>query len=174
MLLRHALGKVDGHLGVDQTPVLPPSGPFFRNIHHSQIQHFQQAVIGRKDGFSFGYLAELAVKALNGVGGVDQSAYLLGVLEVGAEIGPVGPSGLEDFWVFLVPALPKCVQSIQGCLLIHGGIDCLQVGHKGIQILVGHILAGITQLVDDAVLDLGLGKGRDYPKFCVNHLGGVE
>ena len=48
---------------------------------------------------------------LHGVGGVDQPAYLLGILEVGAEIGPVGTPGLGDFRVFLVPALPK------GCLL---------------------------------------------------------
>ena len=41
VLLGHTLGKVDGHLGVDQAPVLLPSSPFFRNIHHGQIQHFQ-------------------------------------------------------------------------------------------------------------------------------------
>ena len=176
MLLGHTLGKIDGHLGVDQAPVLPPSSPLFRNVHHSQIQHFQQAVIGGKDGLGLGHLAQLAVETLNGIGGVDQlghlaqlavetlngiggvdqPAHLLGVLEIGAEIGPVGPPGLGDFRVFLVPALPKGVQSIQCCLLIHGGIDCLQIGHKGLQILVGHILAGIAQSVDDAVLDLSL------------------
>ena len=69
VLLGHALGKVDGHLGMDDTPVLPPSSPLFGNIHYGQVQHFQQAVIGGKDRFSFGHLAELAVKALNGVGG---------------------------------------------------------------------------------------------------------
>lgn len=47
----NAFGKVDSHLGMDQAPVLPPSGPFFRNIHHGRIQHFQRAVIGGKDGF---------------------------------------------------------------------------------------------------------------------------
>ena len=109
MLLRHTLGKIDGHLGVDQAPVLPPSGPFFGNVHHSQIQHFQQAVICGKDGFGFGHLAQLAIEALNGVGGVDQPAHLLGVLEIGAEIGPVDPPGLGDFRVFLVLAISKGV-----------------------------------------------------------------
>ena len=61
--LGHALGKVEGHLGVDQAPVLPPSGPLFRNIHHSQIQHFQQTVIGGKDGLGLGHLAQLAVES---------------------------------------------------------------------------------------------------------------
>lgn len=69
MLLGHTLGKVDGHLGMDDTPVLPPPSPLFRNVYHGQIQHFPQAVIGGKDRFSLGHLAELAVKALNGVGG---------------------------------------------------------------------------------------------------------
>ena len=68
MSLGHTLGKVEGHLGVDDTPVLPPSGPLFRNIYHSQIQHFQQTVIGGKDGFGLGHLAQLAVETLNGVG----------------------------------------------------------------------------------------------------------
>lgn len=58
VLLGHTLGKVDGHLGVDQAPVLPPSGPFFRNIHHGQIQHFQQTVIGGKDGLGLGHLTQ--------------------------------------------------------------------------------------------------------------------
>ena len=156
MLFRHTLGKVDGNLGVDQVPVLPPPSPLFRNVHHGQIQHFLQAVISGKDGFGLGRLAQMAVEALNGVGGEDQPAHLLGVLEVGTQIGPVGPPGLRNFRAFLVPALLKSVQGIQGCLLVHGGINRLQIGHKGLQILVGHILAGIAQSVDDAVLDLSL------------------
>ena len=71
MLLGHTLGKVDGHLGVDQAPVLPPSGPFFCNIYHSQIQHFQQTIISWKHRFGLGYLAQLAVETLNGIGGID-------------------------------------------------------------------------------------------------------
>ena len=49
----------------------------------------------------------------NHIGGADQPAHLLGILEVGAEIGPVGPPGLGDFRVFLVPALLKSVQGIR-------------------------------------------------------------
>ena len=65
--------------GSGSSPVAARS--FFCNVCHTQKQHFQQAVIGRKDGFDLGNLAELAVKALNGVGGVDESAYLLGYLK---------------------------------------------------------------------------------------------
>ena len=137
---------------MNQAPVLSPSGPFLRNIHHGQIQHFQQTVIGRKYRFCLGHLAQLAVKALNGVGGVDQSSYLLRVFEICAQIGLIGPPGLGNFRVFLVPVHSKGVQGSQGSLLIHGSIDRLQV-------LVGHILAGIAQLVDDAVLNFDLWEG---------------
>ena len=111
---------------MDQAQVLPQSSPLFRNIHHSQIQHFQQAIIGRKDGLGLGHLAQLAVEALNGVGGADQPAHLLGILETGTQVCPVCPPRLRDFRVFLVPALPKGVQTIQGCLFTHSGIDSLQ------------------------------------------------
>ena len=33
-------------------PILTMNFPFFRNIYHSQIQHFQQAFIGRKYRFN--------------------------------------------------------------------------------------------------------------------------
>ena len=89
---------------------MPPSGSLFRNVHHGQVQHFQQAVIGGKDRLGLGHLAQLAIKPLNGIGGVDQPVHLLRIFEIGAEIGPIVPSGLGDFRVFLVPALPKGVQ----------------------------------------------------------------
>ena len=66
----------------------------------------------------------------------------------------------EIFGYFLSQCSPKTVQGIQGGLFIHGGIDCLQVGHEGFKVFVGHILAGIAELVNDTVLDLGLGKYR--------------
>lgn len=86
-----------------------------------------------KTGLCLGYLAQLAVKTINGVNGVDQSAYLLRVLEIGTEMGPVSSPGLGDFWVFLVPTLSKG-------LLIYCGIGRLQISYKSLQILVGHIL----------------------------------
>lgn len=69
-----------------------------------RLTHFLVISIIAK--YSLGHLAELTVKALNDVGSVNQSADLLRVLEIGAEIDSVGPSGLGDFRVFLVPALP--------------------------------------------------------------------
>ena len=90
---------------MNDAPILPSASPFPGNVHHSQIQHFQQAVICREYGLGLGHLSELPVKIFNGVGGVDQPPNLLGVLEVGAEVGPVFPPGAADLGIFLVPAL---------------------------------------------------------------------
>ena len=87
---------------MDHTPVLPTSGPLFRNVYHGQIQHFQQTVIRREYGFGFRHLAELPVEPLNCVGGIDQPADFLRVFEIGTQIRPVGPPGLGDLGVFLV------------------------------------------------------------------------
>ena len=156
MLLGYPHGEVNRHLGVDHAPVLPPTDSLFGNIHHGQIQHFQQAVVGGEYRFGLGYLAQLAVEAFNVIGSIDQPSDLLGILEVGAQIGLVVPPGLGDFGVFLVPVLPKDVQGIQSGLFVYGGIDCLQISHQGLKVLVGHILAGITQLVNDTVLYFSL------------------
>lgn len=87
MLLWHTFGKVDLRLGVNHTQVLLASAPLFRNINYGQVQHFQQVVVGGKDRFSLRHFAQLAVKALNGIGGIDQSPDFLRVLGVGTEIG---------------------------------------------------------------------------------------
>ena len=60
----HPILKIDCQLSMDHTPVLTAAGPLFGNIHHCQIQHFEQALISRKHGFRFCYLAKLAVKNL--------------------------------------------------------------------------------------------------------------
>ena len=117
MLLGHPLSKVDRHLGVDHAPALP-----LTNIYYGQIQHFQQAVIGGKDGFGLGRLAQLAVKALNGVGGMDQPPYLLGMLEVSTQVDPIILPELGNFRVFLVSLLPKASRA--------SSADCLSTAQR--------------------------------------------
>ena len=94
--IRHSVIEVDRQLGVDHAPVLTPPSPLFRNVHHRQIQHFEKAVIRRENGFCLCHLAQLAVKTLNGVGGINQSPDFLGELEIGAQVGPVVPPGGRD------------------------------------------------------------------------------
>ena len=78
VLLRHPVSEEYRQLCMDQTPILTPSCSFSGNVHYGQIEHFQQAVIRGKDRLGFGDLPKLAVEALNGIGGIDQPAYLLG------------------------------------------------------------------------------------------------
>ena len=112
--IRHPVSEVDSQLGVDHTPVLAPTRPFSGNVHHGQVQHFQQAVIRRKNGLGLRHLSQRAVKALNGVGGIDQPPNLLGKLEVDAQIWAVVSPGDGDFGVFLVPVLSKDFQFLAG------------------------------------------------------------
>ena len=77
--IQHAAGKEHGQLRMNQAPGLPPSGPFLRNIHHGQIQHFQQTVIRREYRFCLCYFPKLPVKAFDCIGCIDQAAHLLGV-----------------------------------------------------------------------------------------------
>lgn len=95
--IRHTIREEHSQLCVDRAPVLPSASPFLCNIHHGQIQHFQQAVICGEHGFCLGHFPKLSVKALDGIGRIDQAANLLGVLEIGAEIRPVVPPGRRDF-----------------------------------------------------------------------------
>ena len=97
--IRHPVSEVDSELGVDHAPILAPSCPFSGNVHHGQIQHFQQAVIRGENGLGLGHLPQLAVEALNGVGGINQPPYLLGIFEIGTQIRPVVPPGTGNLRV---------------------------------------------------------------------------
>ncbi len=48
MLFRYPVAVVDHKLSVDAAPVLTATGPLFSYVLHSQIQHFEKAVIGRE------------------------------------------------------------------------------------------------------------------------------
>lgn len=69
---------------MDYRPVLPSSGPFFRDIHHGQIQHLEQAVISWENSLGLGHFPELPVEALNGVSRIDEPTQFLRELEIGA------------------------------------------------------------------------------------------
>ena len=104
---------------MDAAPVLPPTRPLFRNIHHRQIQHFQQTVVCRENALGFCNLPQLPVKAIDRVRGIDQTADLLRIFEVGAEVRPVFQSRLCDLGIFIVPILRKSLQSVQSSLFVH-------------------------------------------------------
>ena len=143
---------------MNDAPILPPSRPFLRDVHHGEIQHFQQAVIRRENRLGFGDLAKLAIETLNGIGRIDQPTNLLRELEIRAQIRPVFPPGSGDPGILLSPGFFKGIQGALGRRFIYCGINSFEIGHERFQILVGHIFARIAQLVDNAVLDVCLWK----------------
>lgn len=106
-------------------PILPTARPLFRDVRHSQIQHLKQAVIRGEHGLGFRDLSKLTVESLNRICGVNQPPELLRELEIGTEIRPVGPPGLRNLGVLLIPMLRKNVQSVQRSGLVYCTIDGL-------------------------------------------------
>ena len=94
VLFRDSVAVVDHKLSVDAAPVLTATGPFFRDVLHSQIQHLKKAVICWKYGLCLGYFSQLAIEAFYGIGRIDQLPQLLRELEICAEIRPVFVPGL--------------------------------------------------------------------------------
>ena len=94
MLFGYSVAIIDHKLSIDSAPVLTATGPLFRDVLHSQIQHLEKAVIGRKYGLRFGNFLELTVEAFNGIGRINQLPKLLRELEICAEIRPVFVPGL--------------------------------------------------------------------------------
>ena len=89
VLFRDSVAVIDNQLCVDTAPVLTAACPFFCDVLHSQIKHFEKAVISRKYGLGFGDLLQLAIEAFNGIGRIDQLSQFLRELEICAEIRPV-------------------------------------------------------------------------------------
>ena len=50
-LVRQPVSEKHLQLGVDNAPIPALARPLLGDVHHRQIQHLQQAVIGRKYGF---------------------------------------------------------------------------------------------------------------------------
>ena len=94
MLFGYPVAIIYHKLSVDAAPVLTATGPLFRDVLHSQIQHLEKAVICRKYGFCFGNFPKLTVESFDCIGGIDQLPKLLRKLEIGAEIRPVFVPGL--------------------------------------------------------------------------------
>ena len=74
---------------MDLTPILTVACLFLWDIHHSQIQHFQETIVGRKYRLGFGDLSELTVKSFDGIGRIDQTPDRFRILKISRKIRPV-------------------------------------------------------------------------------------
>ena len=94
MLFGYPVAIIYHKLSVDAAPVLTATGPLFRDVLHSQIQHFEKAVISGKYRLCLSYFFQLTVEAFYGIGRIYQLSELLWKLEICAEIWPVFVPGL--------------------------------------------------------------------------------
>ena len=108
---------------MDHTPILPTTGPFFRNIHRCKIEHFQQAFVARKNSFIFCYLTQLSVKGFDRIRCVNQASDRFRILEIGRKKRPVIVPGFIDFWIFIVPFCLKAFECFQSEFFALSGID---------------------------------------------------
>ena len=92
-------------------PVLASASPFFGNIYHGEVEHFEQAVVSRENAFVFGDFSELTVESLDGIGRINQGSDFFGVFEICRQIRPIRPPRNGDFRVFFAPLLLECVES---------------------------------------------------------------
>ena len=74
--------KVNFQLRVDFTPVFSATCPFFSDVHHSQIEHFKQAVVSGEHRFVFTDFSELPVEPLNGICSINQRPDFFGIFEI--------------------------------------------------------------------------------------------
>ena len=94
------------------------------------------------------------------IGGINRLAHVVGVFEIGRERGPLVPPGLDDHGIFVAPPGFQLVQSKLGGVECGGLVDGFQVGHKGFLVFRGDVLHRVPDLMNDAVLDLGVGVDR--------------
>ena len=95
--------------------------------------------------------------SLHSIGRIDRLLHVIRILEVGRQSGPFTAPGPNHHRVFVAPF---GFQFIQGDLCgVEGGslVNAFQVAHEGFLIFGRNVLHGVADLVDDAVLNLGVG-----------------
>ena len=91
------------------------------------------------------------------IGGVNCLAYVIGVFEVGRERGPLAPPGLNDHGIFIAPLGLQIIKCKFGGIERGRLVDGFQISHKGLLVFRGNVLHRVADLVNDTVLDLGVG-----------------
>ena len=136
----------------DFSPVRHWFAPFPGNVPGSEVEHFFQGRFRLEHLARFRGLAYLAVESFDGVGGIDDPAQILGVLEIGREVAPViSPASYAD-GIGLSPFRFELGQVFLRDLESGGLVDALQIRHELVRILAAYVLHGVAYLMDDAPL----------------------
>jgi hypothetical protein len=95
---------------------------------------------------------------LNGIGGINHAADLLGIFEVDRQVLPLAAPGVDDNRILGTSAALQLIQCALSGLLAHRLIDGFQIRHEGSLVFGGHVLHRVTNLVYHTQLYLCRGK----------------
>src|SRR5690606_33359588 len=87
---------------------------------------------------------------------VDQLANRWVVFKIRAELCPVIPPGGDDNGILFAPLLVKGIKLLFSEFLRRSLIDFFEIGQEWLLIFAGHILQTVSNLMNDAALDLSL------------------
>ena len=73
---------MDMELGCSDCPVMDGLRPLVSDTIYGTEYQFEQGIFRGKRAFGFGVFSDLSVEALYGIGGVDDTPYFAGILEV--------------------------------------------------------------------------------------------
>lgn len=135
-----------------------PASPFEHDILGDEIQHFEKCLVVGENGLAFGDLAQLPMVALYHIGSVNELANFWRVFKESRKLGPVALPGLNHQRIPLAPNRIEVLQHSQSRFFTGRSVNGLESCQQLFRIFVGHIPNGVSNLMDDAFLDFGLGE----------------
>ena len=106
----------------------------------------------------FDDLAQPSIVTFDSVGRVNQPANLGWIGKEGGQVFPVILPRLDRNGILLAPRLAELQEVTLGLFAGTGLIDRFQIGHKVFALFPDRILQAVADLMNDAALNLGLGK----------------
>ena len=152
----------DCQLFIDLASVPDWHAPFFRCFEGCQIQGFQERLSAREDAALAIQLTVGGIQALYGIRSIDYSSDISRKLEDWSDNIPVAFPASHGIRVLFRPFLADTVTVYPALFLIRGIVDGFQILGKGLAVFICHILQGVTHLVYDAALILGLRESCQY------------
>lgn len=151
-------------------PVSHRLGPLLGDVPDRQVEQLVQRVSVGKQVTVSADLAKRAVERLDGVGGVDDLADVVGVVEERDYVFPVGFPAPADGWKALVVALAELAQRLLGRFGDGSLLDVLEFARDLLLLLPAHEL----EAVGDAALVPDLGDESVEVALVLGDQSGLE
>src|SRR5215210_7089407 len=154
-----AVSEVDLQGGAWRVPgaVALPLGV---GLDDRQVDQFGRGLLVGEVPAGLDRLADLAVQALDRVGGVDRAAQLFGQRQERDHVLPGVAPGPDRGWVALAPFGLEALELDERLVGVGGVVDRAQRGGDLLEVAVVDVAHARADLVDDAGLHPGLREGR--------------